>query len=115
MHTGIHLLVRVLVFGAALGIAMRHKGVTIQPRWALPLVALVFAVLNAFLYPLIKIGINVVTLWTLFLIVPFLVNAALLLLTDKVLRPFKIESMTALLYASAAVTLAHLVLRLAGV
>ena len=58
-------------------------------------VALVFSVLNVFLGWLIRAFLiipAILTLGLLFLFVPFIVNAVLLWLTDKLLRSFEIET-----------------------
>jgi len=110
----VKLLVRFAVFGIALTLVIRRDpGVKVTPRSALPLVAGVFAVLNALLYGLLATGLNIVTLFAFFFLVPFAANAILLLVTDRFVKPFKIESLTALVRASLVVTIAHIVLRLA--
>lgn len=105
--------VRVLVFGLALALVSRgNPRVRIQPRSALPLVALVFALLNTFLYGALKLAMNLGTLWLLWFVTPLLVNAALLWATDKLSRPLRIDGVGALLGASFVMTLAHVGLRL---
>ncbi|MBI4509680.1 MAG: phage holin family protein [Deltaproteobacteria bacterium] len=106
--------VRVLVFGVALALATRVvPRVRIEPRSALPMVALTFALLNSFLYWFISFAMNLFTLWLLWFIVPFLANAVLLWLTDKLLKPFKIDGGWPLLHAAGIITLAHVALRVA--
>src|SRR5260221_10187428 len=93
----VKLLIRVVVFGIALGFTMRRDPhVKVEPRSALPLVAATFAVLNTLLYWLIAPALNLVTLFSLSLLVPFLVNGALLYATDRLLKYFKIETLLAL-------------------
>lgn len=109
----VSLLVHVAVFGVAIAfVTRRNTGVRVQPRSALPVVALVFALLNAFLYGAIATFTKVVSLWTLTLVAPFIANAALLWLTDKLIKPFKVEGLWPLAYASFVVTLFHFGLRL---
>src|SRR5262249_26374290 len=72
----------------------------------------VFTVLNMLLYYLLSTALNLGTLWMFFFIVPFVANAIILLLTDRILKPFKIESMTALMRTAAIVTVAHFILRI---
>jgi uncharacterized membrane protein YvlD (DUF360 family) len=109
----IELALRTLVFGIALTFATRRvSGVRVEPRSALPAVALVFAILNALLYGLIASTISVITLWTLALVAPFLANAVLLWLTDKLFKPLKIDGLKPLAWASLIITIAHLLLRL---
>ena len=110
----LELLVRTAVFGVALTFVVRRDPhVKVTPRSALPVVALVFALLNAVLYRFLGTALNMVTLWTLFILVPFAVNALLLLITDKLVKAFKIEALSSLVKTSAIVTVAHLLLRLA--
>ncbi len=108
----IRLLIRVLVFGVAITFACRRfERVKVEPRSALPVVALVFAILNTILYTLLTFALNLATLWTLWLVAPLVANALLLLLTDKLLKSFKIETMGALVRLTIVVTIAHLLLR----
>jgi len=107
---------RIFVFGVALTFACRRSSdVRVEPRSAMPTVALVFTILNTILYSLISSVLNLGTLWLFFFIVPFVANAVILLLTDRLLKPFKIESMTALVRTAAIVTVAYFILHLAHV
>jgi uncharacterized membrane protein YvlD (DUF360 family) len=109
----VHLLIRTLVFGVALTFAMnRTKDVKVVPKKLLPVVALVFAILNAVLYHLLAPALNLVTLWSLWFAVPFVVNGILLLITDKLIKQFSIEGLMALVKTAGIVTVAHLALRL---
>lgn len=108
------MLARVFVFGVALTFACRRDpDVKVEPRSRLPYVAATFAILNALLYWLLAGALNLGTLWLLFFLVPFVANGILLLLTDRLLKSFKIESMTSLARTAGIVTVAHLLLRLA--
>src|SRR5688572_1407499 len=108
----IELAIRTLVFGVALTFATRRvTGVKVEPRHALPAVALVVAILNALLYGLLAGTISIITLWTLALVAPFLANAILLWLTDKLFKPLKIDGLKPLLIASFIITIAHFLLR----
>jgi uncharacterized membrane protein YvlD (DUF360 family) len=109
----VKLLVSVVVFGIALTLVVRKDPhVKVEPRSMLPAVALVFAVLNALLYGVLSFTLNLFTLFVFFLIVPFAVNAILLLVTDRFVKPFKIESLTALVRAAFVMTIAHFLLRI---
>jgi uncharacterized membrane protein YvlD (DUF360 family) len=109
----VHLLIRTIVFGIALTFAMnRTEDVKVVPKKLLPLVALVFAILNAVLYHLLAPALNMVTLWSLWFAVPFVANGLLLLLTDKLVKQFRIEGLMALVKTSGIVTIAHLALHL---
>lgn len=108
----VKLVVRVLVFGVAFAfITRRTRDVRVEPRSAIPVVALVFALLNTALYWLISPLVTLASLGLLWFLAPFVANLVLLYLTDRLARPLKIQTFTALLYASAVLTLAHLLLR----
>lgn len=110
----IKLVARLFVFGVALTYCTRRsRDVRIEPRTALPVVAAVFTVLNVVLYALLSTALNIGTLGLLFFVVPFAANALILLITDRLVKPFKIESMTALARTAGIVTLAYFLLKLA--
>ena len=74
------------------------------------IVAIVFSVLNFFLGWFIRAMLFVpaiLTLGLLFLFVPFLVNTALLWLTDKLVASFEIASFKALLISAVVITLVN--------
>lgn len=111
----VKLLARVVVFGVALTFACRRDAdVKVEPRSQLPIVAGTFAVLNTLLYTLLSGALNLGTLWLLFFLVPFVANGILLLATDKLLKSFKLESITALVKTAGIVTIAHLILKIAS-
>ena len=100
--------VRFLVFGGAFGFAVwKNKKVVVQPRYAIPLVALVFALLNTGMYWLLKPVLNVATLGTMWFLMPFLLNGFFLWGTDRVLRPLKIEGVLTMAWLAGLLTLAH--------
>jgi putative membrane protein len=71
-------------------------------------VAIVFSLLNFFLGWLIRAALVVpglLTLGLLFLFVPFIVNAAVLWLTDKLMESFELRGARGLLVAATAITL----------
>src|SRR5579864_8391598 len=71
-------------------------------------VAVVFSVLNFLLGWLIRAVLFVpaiLTLGLLFLFVPFIVNAVLLWLTDKLMKSFEIDSLGGLLVSAVVLTL----------
>jgi uncharacterized membrane protein YvlD (DUF360 family) len=110
----VKLAIRVVVFGIALAFASRVvPDVKIQPRSALPIVALIFAALNTLLYGFLKGTMNVLTLWILWFAVPFFANMALLWLTDKLSKPLRIDGLSSLAAAGFVMTLAHILLRVA--
>jgi putative membrane protein len=75
-------------------------------------VAIVFSVLNFFLGWLIRAVLFVpaiLTLGLLFLFVPFLVNAVLLWITDKLMKSFEIASAGGLVVTAGVITLVNMV------
>lgn len=73
-------------------------------------VAIVFSVLNVLLGWLIRVALFVpaiLTLGVLFLFVPFIVNAVMLWLTDKLLGSFEIETAGALFASAAIITIVN--------
>jgi uncharacterized membrane protein YvlD (DUF360 family) len=108
------ILARIFVFGVALTFACRRvSDVKVEPRNRLPVVAAVFTALNFGLYWLLAGVVNLGTMFILFFLVPFVANAIILLMTDRLLKSFKIESLTALARTAGIVTIAHLLLRIA--
>jgi putative membrane protein len=70
-------------------------------------VAVVFSILNFFLGWLIKLVLvvpTILTLGVLWFFVPFIVNAVVLWLTDKLLRSFEIRTTRGLLLSAAVLT-----------
>jgi uncharacterized membrane protein YvlD (DUF360 family) len=111
----IKLAIRVAVFAVVIAFATRVvSGARLRNRAVLPLVALVFAVLNGLLYTGLVFTMNLVTLWMLWFAVPFVANAALLWGTSKVIKPFGFDGLWALAKVSFIVTVAHVVLRFIG-
>jgi uncharacterized membrane protein YvlD (DUF360 family) len=107
------LLIRTVVFGIVIAfVTRRDSKVVVEPRSALPTVAAVFAVLNVALYSFLWTVLNISTLFVLFFVVPFVANALLLWLTDKLMKSFRVEGVSSLAFTSLCVTLAHFGLRL---
>ncbi len=76
--------VRLAVFGVVFFfIARRNPKVVIPVKWATPLVALVFALLNTGLYWALKPILNLATLGALGFFMPLIVNMLLLIATVK--------------------------------
>jgi hypothetical protein len=104
----IKIAVRLLVFtGVFWFAARRSEKVRIHPRYALPLVALVFAGLNVGLYWLLAPVINLATFGTLWIALPFVINGALLYVTHRVLRPLEIRGVVTMLWLAGLLTIAH--------
>lgn len=107
MQTLIHLAV---LTATVLGIARLFRGVVVKDWRTAALVAVVFSVLNFLLGWLMRVLLflpAVLTLGLLFLFVPFIVNAVMLWLTDKLIRDFEIRSGRTLLASAAVITVVN--------
>jgi putative membrane protein len=107
MHTLLHLAalaLTILVLSRVLpSVRIKNPGTAV-------LVAVVFSLLNFFLGWLIKAVLFVpalLTLGLLFFFIPFLVNAIVLWLTDKLLASFEIRALRGLLISAGAITLVN--------
>lgn len=88
----IKIAIHIVVFGLVFGFAVwRSESVKVKPKVAIPLVAAVFALLNAGLYSLLSFIIGLATLGLAFLIMPFVLNAVFLLVTTRLLKKLKVE------------------------
>jgi hypothetical protein len=103
--------VRLLVFGLVFFIATRkNPKVVVSKKRVLPLIALVFAVLNTALYWLLAPILNVATLGAAGFLMPFVVNMVLLVGTVKIFsrwKWFEIQGVMTTLWMAAFLTLAH--------
>ncbi|MBL4634403.1 MAG: phage holin family protein [Kofleriaceae bacterium] len=101
-------LVRVVVFTGIFALAAhKHKKISITPRYAIPLVGVVFALLNTGLYWLFKTIVGLATLGMGGLILPFVLNGLFLWGTNRVIKQLKIEGTVPLLWLSILLTAAH--------
>ena len=81
----IKLAIRLVVFGGVFFLAAKkNPKVVIHNKWATPLIALVFALLNTGVYWLLTPILNLATLGVMGFIMPFVVNMVFLLGTVKV-------------------------------
>ena len=107
MYTILHLAILALTVFA---LSRLLPDIRVRSATTAVIVAVVFSVLNFFLGWLIR-GLlfvpAVLTLGLLFLFIPFLVNVALLWLTDKLIASFEIQSLRGLLVVAAAITLVN--------
>jgi putative membrane protein len=93
-----------------LGIARFLPGVEVKGWKTAVIVAVVFSVLNfalSWLLHLLLIVPVVLTLGLLLFFVPFIVNTALLWLTDKLIGDFEIKTGRALLFSAAVITVVN--------
>lgn len=106
--------VRLVVFtGVFWFAAKKNEKIVFEKKWAPPLVALVFAVLNTGLYWMLKPVLNIATMGAVGFALPFVINGALLLGTMKVFEKrkwFRIEGFFATLWMALILTAAHGVL-----
>jgi uncharacterized membrane protein YvlD (DUF360 family) len=106
--------IRLVVFTGVFWIAAKkNKKIIFEKKWAPPLVAFVFAVLNTALYWMLKPVLNIATMGAIGFVLPLIINGALLALTVKVFEKkqwFRIDGFFASLWMAVVLTLAHGVL-----
>lgn len=124
----IKLAIRLLVFGVVFFIAAKkNPKIVIHNKWATPLIALVFALLNTGVYWLLTPILNLATLGVAGFVMPFVVNMLFLLGTVKVFEKLnsrlassanpekrksqkkwiEIQGLMATLWMAAFLTIAH--------
>ncbi|MCA9678620.1 MAG: phage holin family protein [Kofleriaceae bacterium] len=84
--------------------------VKIQPRWAIPLVGVLFAALNIALYWLVRPVLDIATLRSLSLAMPLVVNGLLLWGTARIVEKkqwLEVDGFFAGLWLAGALTIAH--------
>jgi putative membrane protein len=111
LHTLLHL---AALTATVLGIARFLPGVEVKGPKTAVIVAVVFSVLNFSLGWLISALLFVpalLTLGLLFLFIPFIVNAVVLWLTDKLIEEFEIKTLRALLTSAALITVVNWIFR----
>lgn len=103
--------VRLVVFtGVFWFAAKKNKKIVFEKKWAPPLVAFVFAILNTGLYWMLKPVLNIATMGAVGFALPFVINGALLVGTMKVFEKkkwFRIEGFFATLWMALILTAAH--------
>lgn len=109
--------VRLVVFGLVFFIATRkNPKVIVAKKRVLPLIALVFAVLNTGLYWVLQPILNLATMGAAGFLMPFVINLALLIGTVKIFEKKKwleVQGLMTTLWLSAFLTIAHGLLYLA--
>lgn len=104
---GIRLLGFIALFWVA---AARNPKIKIQPRWAIPLVAGMFAVFNVGLYWLLQPVLNLATFGAAWFAMPFLINLGFLIATLRVFEQkkwFVIDGVRATVFMALLLTAAH--------
>lgn len=103
--------VRLLVFTAVFWIAAKkNKSIVFDKKWATPIIALTFAILNTGLYWMLEPILNLATMGALAFAMPLVINGALLLATERAFHSrkwFRIDGVIALLWMAIFLTLAH--------
>jgi hypothetical protein len=103
--------VRLVVFTAVFWFAARrNEKIVLSNKWATPLIALVFAVLNTALYWGLGRVLRVATFGAIGFAIPFLINALLLGVTVRIFQSrawFRIEGLLATLWMATFLTVAH--------
>jgi uncharacterized membrane protein YvlD (DUF360 family) len=106
--------VRLLIFTAVFWFAAKkNPKVIFEKKWAPPLAAFVFAVLNTALYFVLRPILNVATLGAVAFAMPLLINALLLGITVRIFQSrkwFRIEGLFATMWMATFLTIAHGVL-----
>lgn len=117
----IKLAIRLVVFGAVFFVAAKkNPKIVIHNKWATPVIALVFALLNTGVYWLLAPILNLATLGAMGFIMPLVVNLVFLVATVNVFavlnakrksqdkKPWlEIQGLMATLWMAGFLTLAH--------
>jgi hypothetical protein len=102
---------RFVVFGLVFFLAARRNSKVLLPRkWATPLIALVFAVMNTALYWALTRILSLATLGAASFVMPFVANLVLLYLTVRIFAGRKwleIEGTMTYLWLATILTAAH--------
>jgi Ca2+/Na+ antiporter len=103
--------VRFVVFGLVFIVATRRNPkIVVSKRWAFPLIAAVFAILNTGLYWALRPLLSLATLGAAGFIMPLVVNLVLLLATIRVFQRkqwLEVKGTLATLWLAMFLTLAH--------
>ena len=104
--------IRLVVFTGVFWIAARkNEKVIFEKKWATPLVAFTFAVLNTALYWALKPILNLATLGAIGFVMPLVINAALLAATVRIFERkqhwFRIDGFLATMWMATFLTIAH--------
>jgi uncharacterized membrane protein YvlD (DUF360 family) len=106
--------VRLVVFTAVFWVAAKkNPKVMFDKRWAPPLIAFVFALLNTALYWALHPLFNLATLGAVGFAMPLVINTILLAITMRIFQNrtwFKIDGLFATMWLATFLTLAHGVL-----
>ena len=102
---------RLVVFGLVFYLAARRNPkIKLPKKWATPLIALVFALMNTALYWALTPVLNLATLGALGFLMPFVANLMFLYVTVRIFASRKwieIESAMTYLWLATILTVAH--------
>ncbi len=104
---GIRLVAFLLVFWVA---TRRNPKIVVQPKWAIPLIAGVFSLLNTGLYWLLKPVLNLASFGVAWFLMPLVLNLIFLIATMRAVQSKKwlqIEGVGATLYLAGLLTVAR--------
>jgi len=105
------LAIRLAVFIAVFWFASRKSSkITIQPRWAIPLVAGVFGLFNIGLYWLLRPLLHLATFGAVAFVLPLVINGLFLWATARAVAKkqwLKLEGVLAPIWLALALTVAH--------
>ncbi|HUQ05763.1 MAG TPA: hypothetical protein VM261_24840 [Kofleriaceae bacterium] len=103
--------IRLLGFIAVFFVATRkNPKIKIEPRWAIPLVAGLFGVMNVGMYWLLKPVLNLATFGAVWFVLPLLINLGFLIATLRITEKRKwlvIDGLRATLWLATLLTIAH--------
>ena len=103
--------VRLVVFTAVFWFAAKkNKKIIFEKKWATPVIALTFALMNTALYWMLKPVLNIATMGAVAFAMPLVINGALLIGTEKIFQSrkwFRIDGFFATLWMAVFLTLAH--------
>ena len=103
--------IRLVVFTGVFWIAAKkNKKVIFDKKWATPIIALTFAVLNTALYWALKPILNLATMGAVAFAMPLVINGALLVVTERIFQArkwFRVEGFFAMIWMAVFLTVAH--------
>lgn len=107
------MLKRLLLSSLAVGLTawMMHPSVTIEPMWAVVLVAIVLGLINALVRPIVKLLSLPITILTLGLFT-FVINALMVLLCAKLLSQFQVDGFVSALLFSIVLSVVNWIINI---
>jgi uncharacterized membrane protein YvlD (DUF360 family) len=104
--------VRLVVFTGVFWLAAKkNEKIIFEKKWATPIVAFTFAVLNTALYWALKPILNLATLGAVGFVMPLVINGVLLGVTVRLFQSkqhwFRIDGWLAMMWMAIALTAAH--------